>query len=52
LVRRVILLDAPHLDISASEIRRRVAQGLPVRHLVPGPVADYIREQGLYATMD
>ena len=48
----VILLKAPRVDISASEIRRRVAQGLPVRHLVPGPVADYIRERGLYATID
>lgn len=48
----VILLKAPRVDISASEIRRRVAQGLPVRHLVPEPVADYIREQGLYATID
>ena len=48
----VILLKAPRVDISASEIRRRVAQGLPVRHLVPGPLADYIRERGLYATID
>jgi len=52
LTRSVILLKAPRVDISASEIRRRVAQGLPVRHLVPGPVADYIREWGLYATID
>ena len=47
----VILLKAPRVDISASEIRRRVAQGLPISHLVPEPVADYIREQGLYATI-
>ena len=52
LARSVILLNEPRVDISASEIRQRIAQGLPVRHLVPGAVADYIREQGLYATID
>ena len=51
ITKSVILLKAPCVDISASEIRRRVAQGLPISHLVPGPVADYIREQGLYATI-
>jgi len=52
LVRRVILLDVPHLEISASEIRRRVARGLSISHLVPAPVAEYIREQGLYVNID
>ncbi len=51
ITKSVILLKAPRVDISASEIRRRVAQGLPISHLVPEPVADYIREQGLYATI-
>jgi nicotinate-nucleotide adenylyltransferase len=45
---RVILLDKPRVDISASEIRGRVARGLPIDHLVPEPVERYIREQGLY----
>jgi len=48
LAQRVILLDTPEVDISASEIRQRVAQGLAIGHLVPEPVARYIREQGLY----
>jgi len=52
LTKNVILLNEPRVDISASEIRQRVAQELPIRHLVPGAVADYIREQGLYATID
>jgi len=47
---RVILLDKPRVDISASGIRDRVARGLPIDHLVPEAVARYIREQGLYAT--
>ncbi len=47
--RRVMLMDRPHMDISGSEIRERVARGLSVRHLVPEAVNRYIREHGLYA---
>ena len=50
LASRVILLDAPKVDITASVIRDRVAQGLSISHLVPEPVDKYIREQGLYTT--
>lgn len=49
LSQRVLFLDKPRIDVSASVIRSRVAQGLSVHHLVPGPVARYIREHGLYA---
>lgn len=44
----LILCDKPEVDISATEIRERVAAGLPVNHLVPGPVEEYIREHKLY----
>lgn len=44
----VMLLESPRVDISASEIRRRVARGLPIGHLVPEAVARYIREHRLY----
>ena len=50
LSRRVILLDRPEIDINATEIRERVAQGLSIRHLVPEPVAEYIRQHKLYLT--
>lgn len=50
LSQRLILLDTPHIDVSASQIRNRVAQGLPISHLVPEPVEGYIREHGLYIT--
>ena len=50
LSRRLILLEEPEIDIDATEIRDRVAQGLPISHLVPGPVDDYIRQHKLYLT--
>ena len=46
--KRVMFMDKPWVDISASEIRERVARGLSIRHLVPEPVNRYIREHGLY----
>jgi len=48
LSQRVILLDKPEIDISASDIRDLVAQGLSIRHLVPEPVDEYIRQHKLY----
>lgn len=50
LSQRVIILDKPEIDISATEIRKRVAQGLSINHLVPEPVAEYIRKHQLYLT--
>ena len=44
----VVLLDVPPVDISSSDIRKRVAEGLPVGNLVPAEVARYIEEQELY----
>ena len=46
----VIILDEPQVDISATEIRERVAKGLSIHHLVPEPVAEYIKQHKLYLT--
>lgn len=41
-------VDAPLLDISSTDIRRRVAGGLSIRYRVPGAVREYIETHGLY----
>lgn len=47
---RVSFFDMPRLDVSSSLLRRWVAAGRPIRHLVPDAVAAYIAEAGLYRT--
>lgn len=44
----ILLAECPGMDISSTEIRRRVAAGEDVSSLVPVPVGAYIREHGLY----
>lgn len=43
-----VFFDMPRLDISSSQIRRRVGQGDPIRYLVPDPVAEHIARGRLY----
>jgi nicotinate-nucleotide adenylyltransferase len=45
---RVILTDNPLMDISSSEIRRRVRAGETIERLVPASVGEYIYANGLY----
>ena len=40
--------DMPRIDVSSSQIRRRVAEGRPIRYLVPDHVADRIDQGRLY----
>jgi nicotinate-nucleotide adenylyltransferase len=52
LSQRLTVLDKPEIDISATEIRQRVNRGLSIRHLVPEPVDEYIRQHKLYLLED
>lgn len=45
---RLVFFDMPRIDVSSSAIRRRVADGRPIRYLVPDAVAADIAERGLY----
>jgi nicotinate-nucleotide adenylyltransferase len=44
----VVWLDIPPIDISSSEIRDRVAQGLSIHGIVPEQIERYIKENKLY----
>jgi len=46
---RVERVSVPRLDVSSTELRRRLASGLPVDGLVPPAVLREIRARGLYA---
>jgi nicotinate-nucleotide adenylyltransferase len=50
LLDKIIQLDMPVIGISASGIRKRIAQGLSIRYLVPAEVEKYITEQKIYPT--
>jgi len=45
---RVVFFDMPRIDVSASLVRHRVADGKPIRYLVPDAVAELVLQRGLY----
>jgi nicotinate-nucleotide adenylyltransferase len=45
---RVEAFSMPRIDVSSTEVRRRVAEGRPYGFLVSAPVADRIERVGLY----
>ena len=46
--KKIIMFPAPFLEISASDIRRRIREGLPYQDVVDVRVAAYIEQQNLY----
>ena len=49
LKERVILVDAPIIELSSTEIRERLAKGQSVRYYVPDEVLGYIERHDLYS---
>ncbi|HIQ31511.1 MAG TPA: nicotinate (nicotinamide) nucleotide adenylyltransferase [Aquifex aeolicus] len=47
-----VFLETRRVDVSATEIRERLAKGLSVYCMVPDKVLDYIRERRLYNGRD
>ena len=47
---QIAILPAVQMDISSTEIRRRLAEGGTLEGLVPRQVEQYIRAHGLYGT--
>jgi nicotinate-nucleotide adenylyltransferase len=45
---RAQVVRMPEIGISSTDVRRRVASGRPIRHLVPNAVMKLIGERGLY----
>jgi nicotinate-nucleotide adenylyltransferase len=45
---RVMVMEIPHLNISSTDIRKRIAEGRSVRYLIPPEVGQLIEQRGLY----
>jgi nicotinate-nucleotide adenylyltransferase len=45
------MVTVPQIDISSTDIRRRVAAGLPIDFMTPSAVSEYIRTQRLYRAL-
>jgi nicotinate-nucleotide adenylyltransferase len=45
---KLLPVAAPQLAISSTDLRRRVAEGKPIRYQIPEAVERYIREHNLY----
>ncbi len=48
LAARLVWVEMPPVPVSATEIRQRVGQGLPITDMVPPAVAAYIARHQLY----
>jgi len=50
LAARIVPIDAPTADVSATIIRQRIAAGESIAGMVPSPVRQHIEQHGLYTS--
>jgi nicotinate-nucleotide adenylyltransferase len=46
--QRLLVVDTPRFDISATDLRKRVAEGRPIKYQTPESVESYIVQYSLY----
>ena len=48
ITQRLLTVKVPQMDISSTDIRRRVREDFPIKYQVPEAVEAYIKQHGLY----
>ncbi len=48
ILQRLLVVQAPQLEISATDLRKRVAENRPIKYQTPEAVETYIKENRLY----
>ena len=48
ILQRLLVVQAPQLEISATDLRQRVAEGRPIKYQTPEAVETYIKQNRLY----
>lgn len=46
--RHILKLTVPTMEISSTDLRRRIHSGLSVRYMMPSTVVEYIKKNGVY----
>ncbi|MCH4167184.1 MAG: nicotinate-nucleotide adenylyltransferase [Megasphaera sp.] len=46
--RHILKLTVPTMEISSTDLRRRIHSGLSVRYMMPPAVVEYIKKNGVY----
>jgi nicotinate-nucleotide adenylyltransferase len=49
ITRHLLTVKAPQMDISSTDLRRRVREGFTIKYQVPEAIEAYIKQHGLYS---